>query len=201
MRYILILSILISLNIYANDSSAVNKKEEIKKAYFAGGCFWCMESPFEKHKGVKEVYSGYMGGTKVNPTYSEVSSGTTGHTEAIEVNYDPKIISYEKLLDIFWRQIDPTDNQGQFVDRGTQYRPGIYYSDDKEKELALNSKREHINKKTFPKPIVLEIISATKFYKAEEYHQNYYKKNPIRYHFYRSRSGRDTYLEKIWNSK
>lgn len=173
-------------------------EEKFETAVFAGGCFWCMESPFEKASGVKEVISGYTGGFKENPTYEEVSAGTTGHLEAIQVVYDPKKISYVQLLEIFWRQIDPTDPDGQFVDRGKQYRSAIFYKSKEEKVLAEKSKQDLEKSKRFNLPIMTEIISATKFYPAEEYHQDYYKKNPVRYNYYRYGSGRDQFLKKVW---
>jgi peptide methionine sulfoxide reductase msrA/msrB len=173
-------------------------EEKLETAFFAGGCFWCMESPFEKIPGVKEVISGYTGGQKENPTYEEVSSGTTGHLEAVQVVYNPLKISYAQLLEIFWRQIDPTDPDGQFVDRGKQYRSAIFYKSKEEKALAEKSKLELEKSKRFSAPIVTEIISATKFYPAEDYHQDYYKKNPLRYRYYRNGSGRDQFLKKIW---
>lgn len=169
-----------------------------EKATFAGGCFWCMEHPFEKFDGVLEVISGYTGGHKENPTYEEVSSGATGHLEAVQITYDPSRISYNQLLDIFWRQIDPTDPQGQFVDRGRQYRTAIFYHSEEQRRLAEKSKKLLSATNRYAKPIATEIIKATKFYRAEEYHQDYYRKNPIRYKFYRLNSGRDQYLKKIW---
>ncbi|MBP7280423.1 MAG: peptide-methionine (S)-S-oxide reductase MsrA [Leptospiraceae bacterium] len=178
--------------------SSVSAQEKMATAVFAGGCFWCMESPFEKVAGVKEVISGYTGGQKENPTYEEVSSGTTGHLEAVQVVYDPKKISYSQLLDIFWRQIDPTDPDGQFVDRGKQYRSAIFFATKEEQKLAEKSKGELEKTKRFNAPIVTEIISASKFYPAEEYHQDYYKKNPLRYKYYRHGSGRDQFLKKVW---
>ncbi|HMK35726.1 MAG TPA: peptide-methionine (R)-S-oxide reductase MsrB [Desulfomonilaceae bacterium] len=165
-------------------------------ATFAGGCFWCMEPPFEKLKGVTEVLSGYAGGTGENPTYEDYAN--KGHVEVIQVTYDPTVVSYSQLLDVFWRQIDPTDPDGQFVDRGLQYRSSIYYHNEEQKRLADKSKEELAKSGRFDKPVVTEIVKATPFYKAEDYHQDYYKKNPIRYKFYRSRSGRDRYLDKIW---
>jgi peptide methionine sulfoxide reductase msrA/msrB len=176
-------------------------EEKWETATFAGGCFWCMESPFEKVNGVKEVISGYTGGTKENPTYEEVSSGTTGHLESIQVIYDPKKISYSQLLSIFWKQIDPTDPDGQFVDRGKQYRSAIFYKSKEEKALAEKSKQELEKTKRFSAPIVTEIMEATKFYPAEEYHQDYYKKNPVRYNYYRYGSGRDQFLKKVWGKE
>lgn len=169
------------------------------KAIFASGCFWCMEPPLEKVPGVISVVSGYTGGTKKNPTYEEVSSGETGHTEAVEVTYDPAKVTYEQLLDAYWKTGDPTDNLGSFVDRGTQYRPGIFYLDDKQKAAAEASKAALQKSKRFgDKAIVVEITKAGPFYPAEEYHQDYYKKNPVRYKYYRFRSGRDQFIEKYW---
>ena len=173
--------------------------EKTETAIFAGGCFWCMESPFEKINGVKEVISGYTGGSKENPTYEEVSSGTTGHLEAIQIIYDPQKVSYNELLSIFWKQIDPTDADGQFVDRGKQYRSAIFYKSKEEKALAEKSKQNLEKSKRFNSPIVTEIIAATTFYPAEDYHQDYYKKNPVRYNYYRYGSGRDQFLKKVWD--
>ena len=168
------------------------------RAIFAGGCFWCMESPFEKLDGVSEVISGYTGGAQLNPTYQEVSAGGTGHTEAVEVLYDPQQVSYEKLLEVFWMQIDPTDADGQFVDRGTQYRSEIFYLNPEQEQLAEVSKRQLEKSGRFNKPIVTEITAAGEFYPAEEYHQDYHSKNPIRYWYYRGGSGRDDFLDKVW---
>lgn len=167
-------------------------------AIFAGGCFWCMESPFEKLDGVNEVISGYTGGHKLNPTYQEVSAGGTGHAEAVKVLYNPQQISYEKLLDVFWRQINPTDGGGQFVDRGEQYRSEIFYLNDEQRQLAEVSEKQLAAAGKFDKPIVTAITPAGVFYPAEEYHQDYYSKNPIRYWYYRGGSGRDDFLENVW---
>jgi len=175
-----------------------NSVASTSRAIFAGGCFWCMEAPFEKLDGVSEVISGYTGGSKLDPTYQEVSAGGTGHTEAVEVLYDPQLVSYEKLLEVFWRQIDPTDADGQFVDRGNQYRSGIFYLDAEQKQLAEKSKQQLEKTGRFNKPIVTEITAAGEFYPAEEYHQDYHSKNPIRYWYYRGGSGRDDYLDKVW---
>jgi peptide methionine sulfoxide reductase msrA/msrB len=160
-----------------------------------------MEHPFEKLEGVLEVISGYTGGHKDNPTYEEVSSGMTGHLEAIEITYDPSRISYSEILDIFWKQIDPTDSGGQFVDRGQQYRSAIFYHSEEQKALAEKSKSELNKSGRYKSPIITEIIKASKFYKAEDYHQDYAKKNPIRYKYYRYNSGRDQYLKKVWGKK
>jgi len=170
----------------------------LEKATFAGGCFWCMQPPFEQIEGVKEVYAGYTGGTKVNPTYEEVSSGNTGHLESVEVTYDPSKVSYSKLLDVFWKQINPTDAGGQFVDRGSSYKTAIFYHNEEQKKLAEESKKKLEQSGRFDKPIVTEIRQAGPFYRAEDYHQDYWKKNPVRYKFYRYDSGRDQFLAKIW---
>ncbi len=174
--------------------------EHLDTAVFAGGCFWCMEAPFEKIEGVLQVISGYTGGHVKDPTYEQVASGSTGHLEAIEVTYDHQKVSYETLLDIFWQQIDPTDEGGSFVDRGHQYRSAIFYQNDQQKKTAEESKKKLAASGRFNKPIVTEIRKLDKFYPAEDYHQNFYKKNPIRYKFYRYNSGRDPYLEKIWGN-
>ncbi|RMG69861.1 MAG: peptide-methionine (S)-S-oxide reductase, partial [Nitrospirae bacterium] len=176
-------------------------EDRYEKATFAGGCFWCMEKPFEQLKGVVEVVSGYTGGEKKNPTYEEVSSGTTGHREAVQVIYDPKVISYQELLEVFWRQIDPTDPDGQFVDRGSQYTTAIFYHNPEQKRLAEESKRILSESGIFKKPIVTEILPASEFYPAEGYHQDYYKKNPYRYRIYRFGSGRDRFLDAIWKGR
>ena len=171
----------------------------LKKAIFAGGCFWCMEKPFEELEGVISVTSGYTGGSTENPTYENYAAG--GHREAVEIVYDPAKITYKQLLDVFWRQIDPTDPDGQFVDRGEQYSTAIYYFDEEQRRLAEESKEDLEKSKVFDKPIVTPIIPASTFYKAEEYHQDYYKKNPLRYKYYRNGSGRDRFLKKIWGKK
>jgi len=170
----------------------------MQRAIFAGGCFWCMEYPFEKLDGVSEVISGYTGGQKENPTYKEVSAGETGHTEAVEVHYDPTRVSYEQLLNAFWMSMDPTDADGQFVDRGTQYRPGIYPLNEEQMKLAVASREKLDQSGRFDEPIATEIVPAGEFYPAEKYHQDYYKKNPIRYKYYRYGSGRDQFLDKVW---
>ena len=182
-------------------SSGMAAQAKYEVATFAGGCFWCMEPPFEKTTGVVEVLSGYTGGHVVNPTYAQVSAGGTGHVEAIEVKYDPSKVTYSELLDVFWRQIDPTDRGGQFVDRGAQYRSVIFYHTAEQKRLAEQSKQALDKSRRFDKPVVTEIIRATAFYKAEDYHQDYYKKNAIRYKLYRHNSGRDQFLQKEWPAK
>ncbi len=177
----------------------LSAKTEYMTATFAGGCFWCMEQPFEEIDGVVDVISGYIGGDKANPTYKEVSSGITGHMEAVQVTYDPSKVDYTTLLNIFWRQIDPTDPDGQFVDRGYQYGSAIFYHSNEQKSLAEKSKHELKTSGKFNKPIVTKILKASHFYKAEDYHQDYHSKNPMRYKFYRHRSGRDQFLEKKWD--
>ncbi len=173
---------------------------KLEVATFAGGCFWCIESGFEKLPGVSEAVSGYAGGHVDKPTYKQVSMGVTGHTEAVQVFYNPDIISYNELLEGFWRQFDPTDGDGSFIDRGKQYRPAIFYNNEKQKTLAENSIQQLAASGRYDKPVAVEISPLKKFYKAEEYHQNYYKKNPIRYKYYRYNSGRDQYLKKLWGN-
>jgi peptide methionine sulfoxide reductase msrA/msrB len=177
------------------------RHSNLRTATFAGGCFWCVESDFEKVDGVAEVISGYTGGQKENPTYEEVSAGGTGHVEAVQVLYDPKKVSYKDLLDVFWRHVDPTDPGGQFVDRGQQYRTAIFYQDEEEKRLAEESKRELEASKRFNKPIVTEILALNGFYRAEDYHQDYYKTHELRYKYYRWNSGRDQFLKKAWGGE
>ena len=180
------------------DTTMDKKHKNLSEATFAGGCFWCTESDFEKIDGVVEVISGYVGGQTQNPSYKEVSAGGTGHAEAIRVLYDPQKITYDELLDIFWRHVDPTDPGGQFVDRGSQYRPAIFYHDDDQKRKAEASKRKLETSGRFDKSIATEIVPVSEFYKAEDYHQDYYKKNPLRYKLYRNNSGRDQFLKKAW---
>ena len=174
-----------------------SSSDRFPKATFAGGCFWCMEPPFDKLDGVISTTSGYTGGHKENPTYEQVSSGATGHAEAIQIIYDPEKVSYGKLLEVFWRNTDPTDGGGQFCDRGNQYRTAIFYHDDEQKSLAQQSKQALIESKGFTE-IATEITAASAFYSAEEYHQDYYKKNPVRYKFYRYSCGRDKRLKELW---
>jgi peptide methionine sulfoxide reductase msrA/msrB len=184
----------------SKESMPVDEKD-LRVATFAGGCFWCTEADFEKLPGVVRVISGYTGGRKENPTYAEVSAGTTGHVEAVQVYYDPKQITYEDLLDWFWKHIDPTDGGGQFVDRGSQYRSVIFYHDEEQKRLAEKSKEALGKSGKFNKPIATEIVKFTRFFPAEEYHQDYYRKNPIRYGYYRFGSRRDQFLEKTWGNQ
>ena len=168
------------------------------KAYFAGGCFWCMEEAFEKVEGVLSATSGYMGGRVANPTYEEVSAGRTGHAESVEVVYDPSRVSYQKLLDAFWRNVDPVTPNAQFCDHGSQYRSAIFFQTDDEKRVSDASKQAIEQSKRLTEPIVTQIVPATQFYSAEEYHQDFYKKNPIRYKFYKYNCGRAQRLEELW---
>ncbi|HTY52416.1 MAG TPA: peptide-methionine (S)-S-oxide reductase MsrA [Methanomicrobiales archaeon] len=172
----------------------------LKKATFAGGCFWCMQPPFRMVEGVVDVVSGYAGGTKENPTYEEVSSGTTGHLEAVQVTYDPGKVSYDTLLDTFWKQIDPSDTGGQFADRGSQYHTAIFYHDEEQKRLAEASKKRLDESGKFARPVATEIRPFVNFYPAEEYHQDYDKKNPARYHQYKVLSGRERFIDKVWGN-
>lgn len=209
-KILLVLGILLlaqGFHLFANsyDEEADIKKrtearqnEKYEKAVFAGGCFWCMQPPFDYLEGVITTTSGYTGGPEKNPTYKEVSYGKTGHTEAVEVIYDPDVITYDKLLSIFWMNIDPTDANGQFVDRGQQYRPGIFYLNDSQKEAATVSKNKLDKSGRFDKPVVVEITQADEFWDAEEYHQMFYKKKPMRYKTYRFGSGRDQFIDKNW---
>jgi peptide methionine sulfoxide reductase msrA/msrB len=191
---------IITFNNNVNSASQNMKpsQENLETATFAGGCFWCTESDFEKVNGVVEVISGYVGGQEKDPTYEQVSAGRTGHAEAVQILYDPKKVTYAELLDVFWRHVDPTDAGGQFADRGTQYRPAIFYHNPEQRELAEASKTALAQSGRFHKPIMTEIVPATTFYKAEEYHQDYYKRNPLRYKYYRYGSGRDQFLNSVW---
>ena len=170
------------------------------KAIFAGGCFWCMEPPFDNVPGVISTTSGYSGGHTQNPSYQEVGAGGTGHAEAVEIVYDPKKVTYAELLTVFWRNVDPTDAEGQFCDKGDQYRSEIFYGSDEEKRLAEQSKTDVAAKLKVRGPIVTKIELAVPFYRAEDYHQDYYEKNPLRYRYYRRRCGRDARLAEVWGS-
>jgi peptide methionine sulfoxide reductase msrA/msrB len=177
---------------------ATNKTPSYERATFAGGCFWCMVQPFEEMSGIIEVVSGYTGGHKENPTYKEVCSEQTGHYEAVQITYDPSVFSYNRLLEIYWQQVDPTDPGGQFHDRGDSYRTAIFYHNEEQQSLAEASKETLEESGRFSKPIVTKILPASTFYPAEEYHQDYHKKNPFRYKLYRTGSGRDKYIKKVW---
>ncbi|MFZ5556692.1 MAG: peptide-methionine (S)-S-oxide reductase MsrA [Pseudomonadota bacterium] len=173
----------------------------LARATFAGGCFWCTESDFDKVPGVVSTTSGYIGGQTRNPTYEQVSAGRTGHAEAVLVVYDPKKVSYERLLEVYWHSIDPTTPNAQFCDAGSQYRSAIFYHNDEQRRLAEASKEKLERNKPFKAPIVTEIVPAKEFFAAEDYHQDYYKKNPIRYNFYRTGCGRDARLKELWGDK
>ena len=191
MKYLLpLLLALLSTPIYADKAT--------ETAIFAGGCFWCMEPPFDKLDGVISTTSGYTAGHKDDPTYREVSAGSTGHTEAIQIIYDPEKVSYSELLKVFWRNIDPVAIDRQFCDSGTQYRSGIYYLDSAQEKAARQSLQNLQKNKSFSEPIATEVIAASTFYPAEEYHQDYYQKNPLRYKYYRYSCGRDKRLSELW---
>ena len=175
------------------------KSTTSETAIFAGGCFWCMEPPFDKLDGVVSTTSGYIGGHQKDPSYKQVSAGVTGHTEAVAIVFDPNKVSYEKLLEVFWVNIDPLNDRGQFCDFGTQYRTGIFYLDDNQRKLAEESRQKIINK--LGKPVATEITAATTFYPAEDYHQNYYQVNPVRYNYYRWSCGRDRRLKELWGER
>ena len=196
----LVLAALVALPVAAQMAKLPAAPPGSAVATFAGGCFWCMEQPFDKIDGVLATTSGYIGGTKAKPTYEEVSSGYTGHTEAVQVLYDPKKVSYEKLLDVFWHNIDPTVKDRQFCDVGTQYRTAIFVHSDEQRSAAEASKAALEKSKPFKEPIVTPIVAATEFWPAEEYHQDYYQKNPLRYTYYRTGCGRDARLKQLWGS-
>ncbi len=191
---------LLSAQAEMKEPSSMNQ-ENLSVATFAGGCFWCTESDFEKLDGVVEVISGFTGGELKNPTYQQVSSGATKHLESVEVHYDPNKISYEKLLDAFWKMVNPTDTGGQFVDRGHQYTTAIFYHTEEQKKLAEVSKSRLNKSGRYDKAVITPIRQAGPFYAAEKYHQDYYKHNPVRYKFYRWNSGRDQYLAKVWGDE
>ena len=179
------------------DAGALN----LEVATFAGGCFWCIESGFEKLEGVKEAISGYTGGDEYNPSYQQVASGSTGHVEAVQVFYDPEITSYQQLIEAHWRQINPTDSEGQFNDRGRQYRPAIFYHNDQQQKIARDSRHQLNQSGRYDQPVVTEILPLKQFWPAENENQDYYKRNPIRYWFFTSGSGRGNYLQKIWGDE
>lgn len=192
---------LISANINSTGCAMKKYNNQTETATLAGGCFWCVESAFKKIDGVIDAVSGYTGGHTKNPSYAEVSKGKTGHVEAVNVIFDPDKISYSDILNVFWRNIDPTDPEGQFVDRGTQYASAIFYHNEEQRSLAEQSRRDLEKSARFKKPIVTEILPFDKFYKAENYHQDYYKNFPSQYESYRRNSGRDQFIEKIWSDK
>lgn len=188
--------ITITLVIFIAGFGQTNAEESLAKAVFAGGCFWCMEPPYDEIEGVLKTTSGYTGGELPNPSYDLVASGRTAHIESVQIEYDPERISYKQLLEVFWKNIDPLDAGGQFCDRGNQYTSAIFFSNADQQDHALKSKQTYI--KRFDEPIATKVEPLTIFYPAEEYHQNYYKKNPIRYKFYRLNCGRDSRLEELW---
>jgi len=198
LKFILLTVVLSLCGAALSNQEAGNNQTSTAKAIFAGGCFWCMEPPFDKLDGVISTISGYTGGHTDNPTYKQVSKDTTGHYEALEITYDPNKVSYETLLDVFWRNVDPLDAHGQFCDKGESYRTAVFYLDDMQKKLAEKSKQEIDDSKRFDQKVVTEILAAKHFYPAEDYHQNYYQKNPLRYKYYRFSCGRDQRLEELW---
>lgn len=191
-------SMILAVGVLLAGGIPVMDAANFEKATFAGGCFWCMEHPFDEIPGVISVTSGYTGGQKKNPTYKEVSAGATGHAESVEVEYDPSKVTYDKLLTVFWHNIDPTTRDRQFCDSGNQYRSAIFYHNEEQRRAAIQSKAELERTKKFKEPVVTEIVPASEFYPAEDYHQHYYKKNPVRYKFYRTTCGRDRRLKELW---
>ncbi len=198
LQWLLVFALLVTGAVIANSAGHAADSRPLAKATFAGGCFWCMEEVFEGVEGVVSVTSGYTGGQKANPSYEQVSAGGTGHAESVEVVYDPAKVSYGKLLEVFWRNIDPTTPDRQFCDRGNQYRSAIFYDDDEQKRLAEESKQAVEKSKPFKQPIVTQIVPASAFYAAEGYHQDFYKRNPVRYKFYKFNCGRAQRLEELW---
>ena len=197
--------IIIGCNMGQSDKTTDKKQQvnpaNVQTAIFAGGCFWCMEPPYDNLPGIISTIVGYTGGEVENPSYEEVTTGTTGHAEAVKIEFDSTQISYSELLRVFWRNIDPTNPFGQFADRGSQYRTAIFYLDEKQKEAAFHSKKELEESGKFKDPIVTQIVPAELFYPAEDYHQEYYKKNPFHYNSYKVGSGRAGYLEKVWGDE
>jgi len=198
MRVLLLTALAAGLLGLPTDAETPAPEPALETAIFAGGCFWCMEPPFEKLPGVRDVVSGYTGGHDPDPTYEEVSTGGTGHTEAVQVTYDPRQVTYAKLLDVFWHNVDPLDARGQFCDKGPQYRPGIFARGDAQRALAEKSLADLAESGRFEQPIAVQVEPAGTFYPAEDYHQDYAEKNPLRYRFYRAGCGRDARLEAVW---
>ena len=198
---LLLVPILVGYSVLAEEETDGKDLSGLSVATFAGGCFWCVEAGFEKVPGVVEAVSGYSGGNEHSPTYKEVAGGRTGHTESVQVYYDPKIIQYAGLVQALWRMMDPTDSGGQFYDRGSPYRPAIFYHNEKERMIAERSKRELNDSGRYDKPITIEITPFKSFYRAEEYHQNYYEKNPVRYKYYTYNSGRYQLVDKYWGKE
>lgn len=203
---IVLIGCAILVQTYIHSSQFANKKDssmepKTEKATFAGGCFWCMQPLFDKVNGVVSTTVGYTGGSKKNPTYDEVSEGGTGHTESIEIVYDPARVSYEQLLDIFWKNIDPLSSDRQFCDVGTQYRPAIFYHNEQQKKMAEIYREKLKKSEKFKETIVTQVVPASIFYPAEEYHQKYYQKNSVQYKVYRYSCGRDKRLKELWDKK
>lgn len=196
MKYILsfLTMMVLTTSVYAE------RAEATKSVVLAGGCFWCIESDYEKLEGIVEVVSGYSGGELKNPTYKQVSAGNSGHIEVVKVIYKPSVISFKQIIDYFWIHVDPTRNDGQFCDRGPQYRPAIFYKNAEEHNIILESQKYINEHKPFSEPLKVEVIAGSQFYDAEDYHQDYYKKNPVRYHFYRFNCGRDSRIEELWGN-
>jgi len=203
MKHYLFLGVLMIISVNQSISQSANQAiaQDTDTAIFAAGCFWCMEHPFDAMDGVLSTTSGYTGGHQENPTYQQVSAGTTGHTEAVQIIFDPTRVSYDQLLHVYWRNSDPTTANRQFCDIGSQYRPAIFYRNDKQQQQAEASKQDIIQHKTFSAPVITEITAATTFWPAEAYHQDYYLKNPIRYKFYRFNCGRDQRLNSLWHNE
>ncbi len=195
---LLVISLGVFLRTLGGGSESQAQDAGYETATFAGGCFWCIQPPFDELDGVVKTTVGYTGGKEKDPTYKDVSYGKTGHTESIEIIYDPKKVTYEELLEVFWMNIDPTDSGGQFVDRGKQYRPAIFYHGEAQKKAAEESKAKLDKSGRFDNPVVVEIVEAAAFYPAEDYHQKFYQKSPVRYKSYKSGSGRDQFIEKYW---
>lgn len=205
-KYFIFLTLLFSAfysgNAMSNQDQNLSQKSRTKElATFAGGCFWCMEPPFEKLQGVISVTSGFSGGDEKNPSYEDVVRGKTGHRESVQIVYDPKQVKYETLLDIFWQNIDPTDDGGQFADRGDHYKTAIFYSTPEQKKVAIESQKKLEASGIFKEPLKVQLLPYKSFYPAEEYHQDYYKKNELHYKLYKKGSGREDFLEKTWKEK
>lgn len=194
-------ALFVSALTFGGFAAAEIAEKDLKVAIFAGGCFWCVESDFDAVPGVVRTTSGYTGGITPNPTYQQVTSKETGHYEAVQIHYDPKKVSYKTLVDILWRSVDPTDDGGQFCDRGQSYKTAIFATSPEQKRIAEESKREIEDSGVLKRPIVTPVLDASPFFPAEDYHQNYYKKNPVRYKFYRYRCGRDERIQALWGTE
>ncbi len=198
MKYIIILLVILLVGCGTMKTEITKVDKSLDKATFAGGCFWCMEAAFENVNGVKIAVSGYTGGSKEDAVYEKIGTGTTGHYESVQVIFDPKVVSYSELVETFWRQIDPTDSEGQFADKGSQYKTAIFYHNASQKKIAEESKKRLEDSKKFDKPIVTQILQAKEFYLAEEYHQDYAQKRVVQYKLYESGSGRKDFKEEVW---